>query len=111
MSVTNNCLVYCHLFPNNKRYIGQTKNTARFRFGRNGKNYKRQNLVYKAICKYGWENIEHLILESNLTPQEANEKERYYINYYNTTDRQFGYNIESGGGVAYGLSESTKKKN
>ena len=92
----NNWTVYCHIFPNGKRYIGRTSQLLYKRF-RNGLGYKNSPLIENAIKKYGWENIEHVILEENLTEQESIIKEKYYIEQYNTTDDNFGYNISLGG--------------
>lgn len=90
----SNC-VYIHIFPNGKVYIGQTKQTTAQRWIR-GKGYKGQ-LVERAIKKYGWDNIEHKVLYSGLTEEEANEVEIRLISEYNSTDENFGYNLLNGG--------------
>lgn len=59
--VENNYTVYMHISPNNKKYIGVTKNKPEKRWGY-GNNYKSSPMFYKAIKKYGWNNIEHKIL-------------------------------------------------
>lgn len=92
----NNYKVYCHIFPNNKRYIGITGTSLARRF-RNGKGYSRCPLMGKAIEKYGWENIQHILLEDNLTKEEAEEKEKYYISFYDTRNIEKGYNLAEGG--------------
>ena len=93
-------LIYKHTFPNDKVYIGQclgeTIKNAIYRWGKNGNNYKGQ-LVYRAIQKYGWDNIQHEILEVVETQKEANEKEIYYISLYNSTNKANGYNVSIGG--------------
>lgn len=66
----NNYKVYCHLFPNGKRYIGITKQRLAIRF-KNGYGYQRCPIMWKAIQKYKWENIEHNVLFENLTKEEA----------------------------------------
>lgn len=92
-----NNVVYCHLNKiNGKRYIGISKCVER-RWEHKGYNYKDANIFSNAIKKYGWDNFEHIILEENLTREEANEREKYYIQLYKTTDDNFGYNISSGG--------------
>lgn len=116
----NKYVVYMHICPNGKKYIGITGNFKK-RCGNNGDGYK--NIVfYNAVKKYGWNNIEHLILHENLTEQDAKAKEIELIAFYKTTDRQFGYNISKGGSAtfehygkmaaSYGriLSQETKQK-
>lgn len=93
---------------NNKIYIGQTKNTLEKRAGANGINYKECTYFYNAIQKYGWENFKPEILKDNLTVEEANYWEEYYISFYNSTNRSIGYNI-SLGGLNRKLSEEQKE--
>lgn len=107
-----NYSVYVHIFPNNKRYVGITKNILSRRWG-NGKNYKNQRLVYRAIEKYGWNNIEHKILYSNLTKEEATNKEIELIKEWDTTNKEYGYNSSIGGeltALGYRHTEEEKKK-
>ena len=68
--------VYLHTFPNQKYYVGVTKQALSRRW-RDGEGYLGQP-VYDAIKKYGWENITHTILESDLTKEQAEQalKER-----------------------------------
>lgn len=89
--------IYCHLFPNGKRYFGQTKRTLEERFGKNGINYKDSPLLWNAIQKYGWENISHILIKDDLTKEEANKYETAYIKSYKTYDRNYGYNLTFGG--------------
>ena len=52
--------VYKHTFPNNKVYIGITSQSVSRRW-RNGEGYRnKQQLIYRAILKYGWDNIKHI---------------------------------------------------
>lgn len=82
---------------NQKVYIGQTKCTLEERAQSNGRNYRECRKFYNAIQKYGWENFVAEILEDGLTLEEANERERFYIQEYNSTDDRYGYNIDIGG--------------
>lgn len=98
----DNYLIYIHTAPNGKMYIGQTNNIKK-RWAGNGNRYKTQSLFHKAILKYGWNNIEHKIISTNLTKEEADFQEMFYISAYNTTNIKFGYNITKGG-AGVGLS-------
>jgi group I intron endonuclease len=103
--------VYCHIFPNGKRYVGITSLEPSKRWGNGGSNYGHQPLIKAAINKYGWDNISHEILEKGLTKKEAEDKEVYYISLYKSNERSFGYNIENGGNAQGKVSEESKEKN
>lgn len=107
MKEERNYIVYCHLFPNGKRYIGITKN-IQDRWRTDGKGYYRQQFIYRSITKYGWDNIKHIILAKNLLISEACKLEEFFINKYNTTQRDNGYN-RTLGGEANIPSEETKQ--
>lgn len=110
-------LIYCHTNKfNGKRYIGQTSQTVEKRW-QNGCGYRIGTYIRKAIDKYGWENFDHEILETDLTLEEANEREKYYIALYNTYNSEYGYNLTFGGNngspndeVRMVLSEKAKKR-
>lgn len=102
--------IYKHILPNQKVYIGQTCDVKR-RW--RACNYVGNCFFYNAIQKYGWENITHEILEDNLTLEEANEKEKYYIALYQSTNSQHGYNLRAGGeggGVMENKTEKFKER-
>lgn len=103
-----NYKVYKHTFPNNKVYIGITKNNVSRRWI-NGNGYNSQ-YVYRAIKKYGWENIKHEVLFENLTKEEAEQKEINLIAHYKSNQTQHGYNISGGGNHAGIMAETTKEK-
>lgn len=107
----NNYCVYKHTSPSNKVYIGITSQKPERRW-ENGFGYKDQKYFYRAIQKYGWENIEHEILFENLTKEEACEKEIELIAFYKSNDRKFGYNRTLGGDGIQGHhhSDETRKK-
>ena len=103
--------LYYHKFPNGKMYFGQTCQDVEKRWGKNGSCYKKQKLLYKAIQKYGWDNIDHRIISTGLDKDEVDFQEMFYISAYRTNEPEFGYNITSGGeGQGRKLSEETKKK-
>lgn len=100
--------VYKHTTPNNKVYIGITRQSLNNRW-RRGKGYERCRLFNKAIQKYGWENIKHEVIKDNLTEQEALDMEIDQIKKYKSDTPEFGYNISHGGNYRGKCSEETKK--
>lgn len=101
-------VVYRHIFPNGKSYIGITCAKPYHRRWRAGSSYSQQPKVYRAIKKYGWENITHEILYRNLSQDDANRIEQEMITKYNSVEN--GYNISTGGGGTYGIPCSEEKK-
>ena len=92
----HNYTVYMHKNKiNGKVYIGITKQkiNSRWRKGKGYKNCKFRN----AIDKYGWDNFEHIILFEHLSKENACNKEIELIKKYNSNNRNFGYNISTGG--------------
>ena len=102
-------IVYMHIFPNNKKYIGITSKKPKQRW-ESGTGYRTQRLMYRAIKKYKWENIDHKILYTNLSKKEAEQKEIELIAYHKTNDSKYGYNIENGGNSIGKHNKSTRLK-
>lgn len=88
--------VYMHISPSDKVYVGLTSQRAESRW-RGGKGYKKNQPFWRAIQKYGWDNIEHKIIADGLTYEEAANIEKEYIKKYNATNKKYGYNICFGG--------------
>jgi hypothetical protein len=88
--------VYRHVAPNGKSYVGITRQEPKRRF-QNGYGYHSQPAFSRAINKYGWDNFTHEVLESNLTEQEAFERETYYITKVYHSIAPNGYNSKEGG--------------
>lgn len=93
----NNFCVYIHTDPIGKVYVGrsvgedvETVNAQRWQ---NGHGYKTQKFYDECIAVYGWENIQHEIIEWNLTYEEAIEQEEYWIARYNSRNPEYGYNV------------------
>lgn len=105
----DNYKVYIHIFPNNKVYIGVTKQKPEYRW-RNGTKYSDNQYMKNAIRKYGWKNIKHIILFENLTKEEAEQKEIELIKKYKANIREYGYNILAGGNVSKGMTEDGKRR-
>lgn len=90
------CL-YIHTTPSGKKYVGITSQRPKVRW-HNGKGY-RSSYFARAINKYGWENIKHEIVATDLTKEDAIRLEREYIRMLDTTNRSKGYNRSFGGEV------------
>lgn len=102
-------LVYQHINKiNGKQYVGITKRKPEECWGLNGQKYSTSPKFYTAIQKYGWDNFEHNILETNLTKDEACEKEQYYIKKFNSLSPN-GYNLTTGGEMTI-MSEEARQK-
>lgn len=92
-----NYTVYAHKFPNNKYYVGLTKLHPERRWGSVGNGYKKNDYLWNEICKFGWENIEHIIIASGLSKEEARILERKKIEEFDCIKN--GYNQNKGGGT------------
>ena len=99
-------VVYKHTSPNGLVYIGITCQRPTHRWN-GGNGYSYNHHFYNAIKKYGWDNFEHEILFENLTQKEAKQKEIELIDYYDSTNRNKGYNVSLGGDI---LSEESIQK-
>ena len=95
-----NWKVYLHKSPSGKVYIGITKRKLESRWA-NGNGYKDCPIFYKAIKKYGWDNIEHILLFDHLNKISAKLIEIDLIYYYKSIN--ISYNITDGGQGQLGI--------
>lgn len=95
---------------NGKVYIGQTIRTLEERISEHKR--KKESVLGRAIRKYGKDNFSFEIIDSAENVDELNEKEKYWIDYYNSCDKEKGYNLCAGGDGTFGYhhSEESKKK-
>lgn len=93
---------------NGKSYIGITSRTNPNRRWQNGQGYKDQ-VFYRAIQKYGWDNFNHIIEAENLPEQEAKQLEIQLIRKYKAGG--ICYNVTDGGDGRLGvpMHEHTKQ--
>ena len=92
-------IYYIKNLVNSKIYIGQTYNlTKRLSIHKcKLKEGKHENsYLQRSVKKYGITNFEFKILEY-VEINKLDEREIYWINYYESTSRSKGYNIEGGG--------------
>lgn len=106
----NHC-IYAHRNRiNGKVYIGQATGNPKDRWGSNGVNYKKQPYFWQAIQEYGWSNFDHIILMENLSQEDANTYERYWISQYRSNTEAGGYNKTSGGQGLRDIDHVTRQK-
>ena len=97
--------VYCHTAPSNRKYVGISCDPQK-RWNE-GRGYSNNYIFYRAIKKYGWENIKHEILFDGLSLEDAKEIEETLIAEWQLTNRQYGYNLT---GKKCGISEETFRR-
>lgn len=104
--------IYRHINKiNGRSYIGKAKDVNN-RWANNGSKYKTCPRFWSAIVHYGWDNFEHTILEDNIDDKEVDEREKFYIKYYNSLYPN-GYNLAmggSGGNAWAGKTQEEKQK-
>ena len=98
----------------NNLYVGQTKYLIEQRFNEHW--YEAQHLttkhydtvLHKAMCKYGIENFKIELLEDNLTEDQVDAREIYYIELYDSF--RHGYNMTKGGQGIHGYNHTDQTK-
>ena len=104
--------VYMHITPSGKRYIGITCRKPEVRWN-NGKGYAQNEHFYNAILKYGWDNIDHIIVAHDLSKKMACELEQFLIEKHESTNPNKGYNRSIGGesgSLGVQFTEERKRK-
>ena len=86
--------VYKHTLPDGRYYIGATYRGTK-RWGKDGCHYKSSKLFFPLIQQLGWDNIQHEILFSDLSSEEARKKERELI--LDAQQKGVSLNIKRGG--------------
>jgi len=113
MSKEKICGIYCiENLINHKKYIGQSVNITNRFYGHKNKlkeNIHRNDHLQAAWNKYGEDNFEFSIIEL-CDESLLDEKEKYYIKFYDSNTNDNGYNIELGGKGKGQIPDSIKKK-
>ena len=105
----DNYSVYKHTTPTGKVYIGLTGQKNLNRRWDSGRGYIQNEHFFRAILKYGWDNIVHEVLASGLDKETACEMERALIASHHSTDPEYGYNIMPGGEHSLHSEQSREK--
>ena len=107
-------IIYCATnIVNGKKYIGQTIHSLEKRKNQHLKsaNANKENcrLFWRAIRKYGYKSFKWEILFKTSSKKELDLMESFYIDKYNTTNPQNGYNLKGGGYEPF-LTEEVKQR-
>lgn len=94
----------------NKIYIGKTTKSIQKRFREHiveanrykncidqGQQFEYESRLYPAMIKYGYDNFKIEEVELLNESDDINEKEIFYIRFYNSLNPDVGYNISAGG--------------
>ena len=106
--ITNNAKTTYNL------YVGQTSKAIELRFREhinealNPNRDRSHSLLHKAIAKYGPENFSIELIEDNIPEMLIDQKEQYYINYYDSYNN--GYNETTGGQGIHGYKHTVETK-
>jgi len=95
---------------NDKVYIGQTTKKLIERIRDHQRNINRKNYpFYNGLGKHGKENFIWSEIDRASTRDELDSKEEYWIDFYRSTEKKFGYNAKSGGRVPVFNAETRNK--
>lgn len=108
-----------------KVYIGQTTTSFHRRYDCGGRGIERMYRAYLsciknnrsynkhlmfAIEKYGFNNFDvNECFDIASSQNELDEKERYWISHFKSTNPHYGYNREGGGNLYKDVSEETRR--
>lgn len=100
--------IYKIISPNNKIYIGQTINFENRCKQYKYKKFNGQIKLWNNCKKYNWNPIDNIELIEECSIDELDEREKYWIKYYNSNAT--GLNCDEGGKGRRGFKHSEKTK-
>ena len=97
---------------NGKIYIGKTNNLKRrwIEHLSESKRERKNQSLYNAINKYGFDNFSISVLGEYLTESEAFDAEVLFIKELKSTERGVGYNCTLGGDGVRGVTDECRRK-
>lgn len=97
---------------NGKHYIGQTIHSLEKRRRIHYSKYSNCIYFHRALEKYKKEDWIWSIIDQAETAEELNNKEQYWIKYYDSKNPSKGYNLTDGGQGSQGaiITEENRKK-
>ena len=111
-------IVYKYTSPSGKVYIGQTcrDRGRRNEFQALARPYSSGHFIDSARQKYGPDNFTYEVLfeingdDGNEINKVLNYWESYYISYYKSNDKRYGYNMNDGGAGNTGITLSDEAR-
>lgn len=94
---------------NGKTYIGQTIQPLQKRWNEHCVKSNGCKFIKNAIQKYGKENFTVETIDKASNMEELNQKEIYWIKHFKSTDKNIGYNLDSGGKKRKPTAEEIEK--
>lgn len=98
---------------NQKIYIGQTAESISIRETKHysdSKLFNKNCYFNKAIRKYGRNNFIWEEIDSADSFEELDYMEKYWIKFYSSNNRKYGYNLAEGGNVNRGFKKTKEQK-
>lgn len=90
--------IYLILGPTGKIYVGKTKSAYHrcHQYLRSFRNHDHSQVNYhllNAVNKYGIEMFEMIVWEDCDSDEKLTQRELYWIDFFNSTNRRYGYNL------------------
>jgi group I intron endonuclease len=106
------CIYKIECLKNRKIYIGRTKdynNRVSGHKSKLNKNINKNTYIQEDWNRYGEKSFAFNIIEICLK-EDLDDREKYWIEYYDSCNRKIGYNIESGGFFSKNTELEIRKK-
>ena len=104
-----NGVIYCYCYePTGEKYIGQTMDIKKRK--REHLNDNRTNQRFHNLLKKHYDDFSFYILEEDIEKEKLNEREQYWIEYYDTF-KGFGFNLTPGGDGGFQYCQNYWKNN